>query len=61
MSALQLRDVCSKRKYLPLDLRARKTRAIRRRLTAAQKNKKTLKQQKKDTHFPKTRRYAVKA
>lgn len=41
-------------------MRMKKTRAIRRALTKEQKGKKTLKQQKKDTHFP-MRRYAVKA
>ena len=45
---------------LPLDLRAKKTRAIRRRLTADQAAKKTVKQQKKDANFPK-RTYAIKA
>jgi large subunit ribosomal protein L35e len=45
---------------MPLDLRAKKTRAIRKRLTADQAAKKTVKQQKKDANFPK-RTYAVKA
>jgi large subunit ribosomal protein L35e len=48
------------KKYLPLDLRVKKTRAIRRRLTAHEAGKKTLRQIKKDTHFPQ-RKYAVKA
>eukprot|EP01083_Nonionella_stella_P057958 151931_1 len=47
-------------KFITKDLRMKKTRAIRRALTSAQANAKTLRQQKKDTHFPK-RRYAVKA
>ncbi|KAI9447963.1 ribosomal L29 protein-domain-containing protein [Lactarius indigo] len=46
-----LREYYKNKKYLPLDLRPKKTRAIRRRLT---------KQRKKDIHFPK-RKYAVKA
>lgn len=50
----------SEGKTLPVALRAKKTRAIRRRLTPAQANKKTLKQQKKDAHFyPKV--FALKA
>ena len=40
------------KKYLPLDMRAKKTRAIRRRLTAEEAGAKTLKQIKKDRHFP---------
>eukprot|EP00591_Stephanopyxis_turris_P009382 CAMPEP_0195516744 /NCGR_PEP_ID=MMETSP0794_2-20130614/8396_1 /TAXON_ID=515487 /ORGANISM="Stephanopyxis turris, Strain CCMP 815" /LENGTH=122 /DNA_ID=CAMNT_0040645409 /DNA_START=44 /DNA_END=412 /DNA_ORIENTATION=+ len=47
-------------KYKPTDLRAKKTRAIRRRLTKEQANKKTLRQIKKDRHFP-LRKYAIKA
>eukprot|EP00941_MAST-03F_sp_MAST-3F-sp1_P006291 g6291.t1 len=47
-------------KYTPKDLRAKKTRAIRRRMTKAQQAKKTVKQAKKDRYFP-MRRYAVKA
>ena len=47
-------------KYISKDLRMKKTRAIRRALTKAQKNKKTLKQSKKATHFP-MRRYAVRS
>ena len=47
-------------KYVPLDLRPKKTRAIRRRLTQAQATKKTERQAKKDKHFP-ARRFAVKA
>jgi len=45
---------------LPLDLRAKKTRAIRRRLTPEQAAKKTVKQAKKDSNFPK-RTYAIRA
>ena len=37
------------------------TRAIRRRLTTFEANKKTEKQAKKDKHFPRTALYAVKA
>ncbi|KAI0832442.1 ribosomal protein L35 [Trametes gibbosa] len=55
-----LREFYKKKKYLPLDLRAKKTRAIRRRLTKHEASLKTLKQRKKDIHFP-IRKYAVKA
>jgi large subunit ribosomal protein L35e len=47
-------------KYTPKDLRAKKTRAIRRRLTQAQRSKKTQRQANKQRYFP-LRRYAVKA
>ncbi|OBZ76591.1 60S ribosomal protein L35-3 [Grifola frondosa] len=55
-----LREFYKKKKYLPLDLRPKKTRAIRRRLTSHENSLKTLKQRKKDIHFP-IRKYAVKA
>ena len=47
-------------KYKPLDLRPKKTRAIRRRLTPAQAGAKTERAIKKARHFPQ-RRFAVKA
>lgn len=49
----------SKGGKLPLDLREKKTRAIRRRLTPAQAAKKTVKATKKAANFPK-RVYAIK-
>merc|ERR1711966_359140 len=55
-----IRKAAAGSKYVSKDLRQKKTRAMRRALTKAQRAKKTLKQQKKDTHFP-MRRYAVKA
>ncbi|KAG6814178.1 hypothetical protein H0H92_000854 [Tricholoma furcatifolium] len=55
-----LREYYKNKKYLPLDLRVKKTRAIRRRLTKHEASLKTLKQQKKDANFP-LRKYAVKA
>ena len=55
-----IRKASAGNKYISKDLRMKKTRAIRRQLTKEQKARKTLKQQKKDTHFP-MRRYAVKA
>lgn len=45
-------------KYLPTDLRQKKTRAIRRRLTEDEASRMTLRQQKRKQYFPK-RRYAV--
>merc|ERR1712062_297571 len=47
------------KKYKPLDLRAKKTRAMRRALTKNEASRKTLRQIKKDTHFS-LRKYAVK-
>lgn len=55
-----LKEEFAKKKYVPIDLRAKKTRAIRRRLTKHQANAKTEKQVKKDRAFPK-RKFAVKA
>jgi large subunit ribosomal protein L35e len=55
-----LKEHYSTFKHKPLDLRPKKTRAIRRRLTKEQINKKTLRQAKKDRAFP-MRKYAVKA
>lgn len=47
-------------KYVPKDLREKKTRAIRRRLLPEEVNAKTLKQKKKASAFPQ-RKYAIKA
>merc|ERR1712226_468742 len=47
-------------KYQPLNLRVKKTRAIRRRLTKEQLSMKTLRTIKKERYFP-TRKFAVKA
>ena len=47
-------------KYIAKDLRLKKTRAMRRALSKAESSQKTLKQQKKDTHF-RLRKYAIKA
>tara|TARA_B100000795_G_scaffold84728_1_gene61572 strand:- start:384 stop:710 length:327 start_codon:yes stop_codon:yes gene_type:complete len=54
------REFLKNRKYLPKDLRQKKTRAIRRRMTDAQASAMTTRAQKKANNFPK-RRYAVKA
>lgn len=56
----QLRLFYKNKKYLPLDLRSKQTRAIRRRLTKHEASLVTEKQKKKQTHFPQ-RNYAVKA
>ncbi|KAL2029533.1 hypothetical protein VTO58DRAFT_108725 [Aureobasidium pullulans] len=56
----QLRIFYKNKKYLPLDLRAKQTRAIRRRLSKEDASRVTEKQKKKQTHFPQ-RNYAVKA
>merc|ERR1712137_1434411 len=48
------------KKYMPLDLRVKKTRAIRRRLTKHQAGLKTEKQIKEAVAFP-ARKFAVKA
>ena len=47
------------KKYKPLDLRSKKTRAMRRALTKYEASRKTLRQIKKETHFG-IRKYAVK-
>jgi len=55
-----IRKAAAGSKYMSKDLRVKQTRAMRRALSKEQKSAKTLKQKKKDTHFP-MRRYAVKA
>lgn len=56
----ELRKFYAGKKYVPIDLRAKKTRALRRALTKHEANAVTERQKKKQTHFPQ-RRYAVKA
>jgi len=55
----QLRLFYKKKKYLPLDLRPKLTRAMRRRLTKHEASLVTERQRKKQIHFPQ-RKYAVK-
>ncbi|KAI1501756.1 60S ribosomal protein L35 [Biscogniauxia marginata] len=55
----QLRIFYKNKKYLPLDLRPKQTRAIRRRLSPKEKSKTLEKRKKRATHFPQ-RKYAVK-
>ncbi|KAK5972351.1 60S ribosomal protein L35 [Trichostrongylus colubriformis] len=56
----ELRKLYAKAQHKPIDLRKKKTRAIRRRLTAHEQSLRTAKQLKKQRAFP-MRRYAVKA
>ncbi|URD85350.1 ribosomal protein [Musa troglodytarum] len=56
----KLREVYKKKKHIPLDLRPKKTRAIRRRLTKHQESLKTEREKKKEMYFP-MRKYAIKA
>lgn len=55
-----IRKACAGAKYMPKDLRAKKTRAMRRALTKAERSKKTHKQCRMEAAFPKVK-YAVKA
>jgi large subunit ribosomal protein L35e len=55
----QLRLFYKGKKYAPLDLRAKQTRAIRRRLSKHDAERVTEKERKKTLHFPQ-RKYAVK-
>jgi large subunit ribosomal protein L35e len=55
----QLRLFYKNKKYLPLDLRAKKTRAIRRRLSPEDASRVLEKTKKRQTHFPQ-RKFAVK-
>lgn len=48
------------KKYVPLDLRPKATRALRRQLTKEEKNKRTERQRKREHNFP-LRKYAIKA
>ncbi|KAG8297237.1 60S ribosomal protein L35, L29 [Homalodisca vitripennis] len=55
-----LRKLFKNKKYKPLDLRPKKTRAMRRALTSHEKNLKTMKTIRKRQAFP-PRKFAVKA
>ena len=55
-----LRKAAAGSKYLPKDLRAKKTRALRRALTKSERTKKTHKQCRKAAAFP-ALKYAIKA
>ncbi|WKX93876.1 hypothetical protein Q1695_011273 [Nippostrongylus brasiliensis] len=56
----ELRKLYAKSKYKPVDLRKKKTRAMRRMLTAHERSLRTSKQKKRMRDFP-MRRFAVKA
>lgn len=55
-----LKEYYKDKRYKPLDLRPKKTRAIRRRLTKEQISKKTVREHKKAKAFP-MRKYALRA
>ncbi|KAG7366133.1 50S ribosomal protein L29 [Nitzschia inconspicua] len=55
-----IRKAVAGAKYIPKDLRAKKTRAMRRALTKSERSKKTLKQKRMEAAFPKVK-FAVKA
>lgn len=55
----QLRLFYKSKKYTPLDLRPKLTRALRRRLTKHEATLKTERKRKQEIHFPQ-RKYAVK-
>ena len=55
----QLRLFYKSKKYMPLDLRAKQTRAIRRRLSKEDASRVLEKTKKRQTHFPQ-RKFAVK-
>lgn len=57
---LRYRELYADKKYVPLDLRPKKTRAIRRRLTPEQLSYKTERQRKREENLPR-RCYALKA
>jgi large subunit ribosomal protein L35e len=55
-----VRKACAKSKYVPKDLRSKKTRAMRRALTKSERTKKTHKTRRMEAAFPKVK-FAVKA
>ena len=55
----QLRLFYKNKKYMPLDLRPKQTRAIRRRLSEKESSATLEKTRKRNTHFPQ-RKYAIK-
>ncbi|XP_067638329.1 large ribosomal subunit protein uL29 [Eurosta solidaginis] len=55
-----LRKVFKNKKYKPLDLRMKRTRAVRKTLTPRDANRKTLKEIRKRSIYP-PRKFAVKA
>jgi large subunit ribosomal protein L35e len=57
---LGIRKACAKAKYMPKDLRSKKTRAMRRALTKSERSKKTHKQKRMAAAFPSVK-FALKA
>ena len=55
-----VRELCKGKKYQPKEIRAKKTRAMRRALSDSEKKKVTVKSAKKAKHFP-VRKFAIKA
>ncbi|AYO42777.1 60S ribosomal protein L35-3 [Malassezia restricta CBS 7877] len=55
-----MREFYKNKKFQPLDLRPKKTRALRRKMTKHELSQKTERQHKKDVHFG-VRRYVLKA
>merc|ERR1711935_402020 len=55
-----IRKACAGAKYLPKDLRSKKTRAMRRALTKAERGKKTTRAKRMQAAFPSVK-YAIKA
>merc|ERR1739848_488581 len=53
-------NIVMAQKYKPLDIRPKKTRAMRKALTTHQKNLKTLKERRRLNKFP-VRKFAIKA
>merc|ERR1712154_690272 len=54
----EAKDAFAKKRYLPYDLRQKKTRAFRRKMSKHERTRTTLRQQKKADNF-KLRKYAV--
>jgi len=54
-----VRDTLKKKKYIPTDLRGKKTRALRRRLTKHQAKLRSLREVKKENNFP-LRKFALR-
>jgi len=59
-SRAAMKEAYKGKKYTPLDLRVKKTRAIRRRLTKHEKSQVVSRVAKRNQHFPQ-RKFAVKA
>jgi large subunit ribosomal protein L35e len=56
----KVREEYAKKSKKPVDLRAKKTRALRRKMTKSQLNKKTIRKQKQEKNFG-LRKFALRA